>query len=68
MVISNQLNTKSRGGMRKIKCKEKMKVGNNSGMGTECAINRKRYSGLGQCLCNKENCPKLSRRSINEDI
>ena len=49
-------------GGRKVKkthCKEKMKVTGN----WECAINRKRYLGLGQCLCRKENCPKLKKRA-----
>ena len=44
--------------MRKIKCADKYKVGGN----VECLINRGRYSGLGQCLCSKENCPKLMKK------
>jgi hypothetical protein len=40
--------------MIKTKCKEKMKISGN----WECRIMRKIISGLGGCLCNKENCPK----------
>jgi hypothetical protein len=41
--------------MRKIKCDEKFKVNGN----VECLHQRKIISGLGGCLCKKENCYKL---------
>jgi len=44
--------------MRKIKCKEKIKIEGN----WECLKRRKIIAGLGGCLCNKENCYKLKRR------
>jgi hypothetical protein len=47
---------------RKDKCKEKTDVCGN----WECLINRRRYSGLGQCLCKKENCPKENRTAQKE--
>jgi hypothetical protein len=49
--------------MRKIKCDQKMKVGSN----WECKKMRLIISGLGGCLCNKENCPKLRKRTIPKE-
>lgn len=42
----------------KKQCELKMKIRGN----TECESMRKLISGLGGCLCTKENCPKVKRK------
>ena len=43
--------------LKKYKGCEKMKINGN----WECEHRRKIISGLGGCLCNKENCYKVRR-------
>lgn len=42
--------------MRRIKCSDKIRITGN----WECKSRRRLISGLGGCLCNKENCYKLA--------
>ena len=42
----------------KNKCSLKMNINGNM----ECSQMRKIISGMGGCLCRKENCPKLNTK------